>query len=368
LRNQDTWTYGSRIQYNPPCSPYGPTDLGNDIYHRKTVTSSAIVKGNFKDPNPWQYTVNDTYHFVGVSEWWMQSGAGCWGWGHRDGVFDGEVNLPTFDTALAYNRALENLNAQVRGRLDLGLDLIEARQTANMIRGVANVVNFARHPSRWSTLDIANGWLQFQYGWRPLLQDIYDACDDTQRQLRNRLTKVTGKCTIPIRVNGKVTKMLSYANHPVVQNGSGKVSCHITVELALRDQGNLAQWSSLNPVSLAWEVIPYSFVVDWFIDVGSFLRNLETGLLFGSYFRKGYVSTLSVYAGNEVAQNNSNGYVAGGTRWRAGSEPKAKRRYVSFNRSVLTSYPLPRTPTFHVGLGSQRLFSAAALLRQLLGR
>jgi hypothetical protein len=123
-------------------------------------------------------------------------------------------------------------------------------------------------------------------------------------------------------------------------------------------------------VSLAWELIPYSFVVDWFVDVGSYLRNLETALLYRKFVTSGYVSELYAFEGSEVGINKANGYAIGSGKsnenWARFLNVKAKIRRVQFARTKLSSYPLPRLPTFKVALGSQRLFSAAALLRQLL--
>jgi hypothetical protein len=191
------------------------------------------------------------------------------------------------------------------------------------------------------------------------------------------LEEVKASSTIKIRLDdSESTKLITDAYCPIHREGEGKVSVRFKLRLKLLDSWEigLSQWSSLNPVSLAWEVIPYSFVVDWLIDVGSFLRNWETALLFGVRFKDGYVSTLEAYKGKETAQNNANGMLYGVPNgyprswWPAGEEPKAFRRYVNFNRTVLASWPYPRQPTFHVGLGSQRLFSAASLIRQLLDR
>lgn len=340
----------------------------------ETVTPGTLVHGNFRDPNNWSYTIHQEMQFRGAYLW------------HNGGpspytsiILGSYGNTswapgkPAWNRSLVYNRALEKLNSKVRGGLDLAVDLAEGGQTMRMIRAVARVKRWATNPRNWSTKDIANGWLQWQYGWRPLLSDVYEAADDTQRKVRKALTHVVGSCTMPNRRNDRYNGYQIDRSTPcsVVRRGDGRQACRIVLTLTPReDTWDFGQWSSLNPVSLAWELIPYSFVVDWFVDVGSYLRNLETALLYGKFVTSGYVSELYAYEGNEVGINQANGYATGNgswsTAWTQFLSVKAKIRHIEFARSTLSSYPLPRLPTFKVALGSQRLFSAASLLRQLL--
>jgi len=318
-----------------------------------------------------------------------------------------------------YNLALSRLNDQARGNLDLSIALAEAGTTVRMIKALKNVTSFAsafrgafnstkrgkprrafdpgkgqgwndpnsgwsgslgkksrkRRPpekgfnaSRFgSTKDLANGWLQWQYGWKPLMSDVFNIADEAIRITLNNIQSVSGSATKPIVVNTKTTTNVMSFAAPILRSGTGKESCRIKVAFSV-PSFDLARWTSLNPVSIGWELIPYSFVIDWFVDVGSYLRNLETALLYNTAFLSGYVSELYVYEGTEsvdynalkvvgVAPNQTYYYYRG---------VQAKIRKVQFYRTKLTSWPLPRKPTFNVGLGSQRLFSAAALLRQLL--
>ena len=52
------------------------------------------------------------------------------------------------------------------------------------------------------------------------------------------------------------------------------VRAHVqaTVRLGMSTVGTLEQFGVLNPASVAWELTPFSFVVDWFVNIGSFLR------------------------------------------------------------------------------------------------
>jgi len=125
---------------------------------------------------------------------------------------------------------------------------------------------------------------------------------------------------------------------------------------------DLARWGSLNPMSIGWEILPYSFVVDWFLNVGQFLRNAETALLYGSAVSDGYISTLRVAKvegfGGEIITSGSN-YVqkTSGSWW---------ARRLSFTRSRLTTFPVPGKISLNTNLSSGKLMNAAGLLSQFL--
>jgi len=54
---------------------------------------------------------------------------------------------------------------------------------------------------------------------------------------------------------------------------SGKARARYTISDPALKQ--LAQIGITNPINLAWELIPYSFVIDWLIPVGKFLESLD---------------------------------------------------------------------------------------------
>jgi len=129
----------------------------------------------------------------------------------------------------------------------------------------------------------------------------------------------------------------------------------------------LAGWSSLNPISIAWELTPYSFVADWFIDIGSYLRATESALLYQQAFRSG-TSTSTYYRLFETEQSGVSQLLSNGKLTTTIDDCKAVSRQIGKNRSVLTGSPYPRLPSFRADLGSSRLFSAAALLSQFVGK
>lgn len=126
----------------------------------------------------------------------------------------------------------------------------------------------------------ANNWLQLQYGWLPLLQDASDGAKFLAHHLNYPLQNVLKirKQPLGFTLNGDYPK-------------SGNLywtQCRGTWSLSMRaviKEKDVVQLSGItDPLSVAWELVPYSFVVDWFIPIGNYLsaRGLS-GSLTGTF-------------------------------------------------------------------------------------
>lgn len=268
-----------------------------------------------------------------------------------------------------YNSALGRLYDQLRGDIDLSIDLAETHKTRQMmahtIRGMKNLLTTFRKMRRSNPRDWGNLWLEFTYGWKPLASTIYGAA-------HKLLLEPSGARYLKIRSSSK-----GHSDEGVTVQGGGVTDarktqyssrndyCRIKCEFRLTDSRlqSLAGFTSLNPVSIAWELTPYSFVVDWFLDVGSYLRNFETACLYGSTFSRGVVQELWHGEVREVYfQNNPNA----GPNGTFTLSTTGLARNTKYRRTVLSSIPFPRAPRFDPKLGSSRLISAAALLGQMV--
>jgi len=150
------------------------------------------------------------------------------------------------------------------------------------------------------------------------------------------------------------------------RNWTSRVKCVVSVGYSMycrlkQSDPLLARWTSLNPLAIGYELLPYSFVFDWFLNIGGYMRGLETALRYSSSFVSGYQSLIvSTRISTTITEAQRTSGVAYAMRG-GGS-----REDLEFSRSVLSSYPAPGFPTLSVDLGSGRLLSAAALLRQML--
>jgi hypothetical protein len=135
------------------------------------------------------------------------------------------------------------------------------------------------------------------------------------------------------------------------------------------DDANLVLLNSLgllNPLQVAWELVPFSFVVDWILPIGSFLE-AATGTI-GTTFDSGY-TTYGLSVEEELTFLKD--YAPYGTSTilsRSGDYPTAKLKVRCVKRDVHSSWPLWLPYIRSPFTRSTNVISALALLYQLRGR
>ncbi len=295
-----------------------------------------------------------------------------------------EANLDTFvsnnnlpSNANVANKALDKLNQKVRTDLDLSVSAFEWKQTARMVsqlnpRGLANMERelfrklSLRKDWRHITKIPADLWLQYQYGFRPLMSDIWSSADEAIRVARNGLQSFEASSSLPLDGLQLSLGTNGYGSL-ALENLTGKqvVKYGIRFDAGITDENRAQHFTSLNPVSIAWELIPYSFVVDWFVDIGTTLRSFETSLINNVAFQDGYKTELTYFDADLVKRypdrDPDNLFLIYPQVVRNGSY-----HYSDMNRTLLSTYPMPSIPRFKSNLGSAQLLSAAALLAQFL--
>ncbi len=127
-----------------------------------------------------------------------------------------------------------------------------------------------KKPTRKNRNNIPEAWLEYNYAWKPLLSDIYLLLNDP--------------FPLPYRVlETRYKQSLSRVNTSTLSGTKGgrfqdDIKFKITVRGKVTVNGTaLAAISSFgvtNPLSLAWELLPFSFVVDWLLPIGSYLEQL----------------------------------------------------------------------------------------------
>lgn len=280
--------------------------------------------------------------------------------------------------ASVYNRALTNyLDNLKNSKVNLGVALGEARTTARMVSNSAtriarSVRAFRRGNPRkvWEDIrrkeNIPNAWLELQYGWNPLLRDVLgsaEALAEAQNQgLRFNLS-ISGSASERAPYTYEKTQPGAFG---VVFNGVDKQHCRIVGNYDL-PASILPQLSSLgltNPLEIAWELVPYSFVVDWFLPIGTWLHGLDAG--WGLSFREGSVSRIRrITAVGEMTVDPREA-------WTYNRSVKPIRagllRHYTFQRTLMYSTPWPVLPSLRNPLSLNRMANALSLLAAAFSR
>lgn len=119
--------------------------------------------------------------------------------------------------------------------------------------------------SAFLEMGISQRWLELQYGWLPTLNDIYNASKAYESMTNGPRMHV---------YRAKYSKSYPYDGSSTPSNYNAYGTKKASYKLYYRAQEDISAAHKLglyDPLSVVWEVIPYSFVVDWFIPIGTYL-------------------------------------------------------------------------------------------------
>lgn len=141
-----------------------------------------------------------------------------------------------------------------------------------------------------------DNYLEFHFGWEPLMKDIEATLDLYTNPLRLPYgLKVRAGASNDAK-SGDTSYPGSFAVTDSYQWRCG-VSLRAKVTLDNLNVFRLEQMGLLNPAVLLWEVVPFSFIVDWFVGVGDFLSTISD--FAGLNLENKTVTTFSRYACQE---------------------------------------------------------------------
>lgn len=139
----------------------------------------------------------------------------------------------------------------------------------------------------WKDSSASDLWLEFRYGLMPLFYDIQSVMEDFMRIHKKiariqrfsaghgKLVTVTGKFFPDPHFALEVTAVLQRRHRwGVVYQDTGSFATFNNGRLVPVRDWQTAALALLNPAETAWELTPYSFVADWFVNVGDMLEQI----------------------------------------------------------------------------------------------
>lgn len=353
-----------------------------EISRRSLVKSKKDLAG-WRSPTPYDCTVLDYQPLQGTIDIQRYSGGLPW----YQEKYDGALSqlyfnvMPSFPTTTALPGANSTYRAEVECLLkvrDMSVNLLqtfaERQKTIDMVLDRTTRLYRAyrsakrgkfRDAARTLGIDkrgkkTASSWLELQYGWLPLMSDIHGGYEflTGRRAVKGMLFNVRRTIT-DNDTQTKSDQTASWSMNANIQTKLvTKVSLWYTVEYeALAEASKLGL---LNPLEIAWELTPWSFVVDWFLPVGNVLGALSATS--GCSFKSGTLTrVLEQQIQCQVIPKNS---MSGGNGATRSGSAEGSGKYFKMDRQVYSGTPFPvlyvKNP-----LSVGHALNAVALIRSL---
>lgn len=197
-------------------------------------------------------------------------------------------------TKAAFNKAYSRFIDKIGDQAGIGIDLAQYRQANQMIENRANkLISFTRALVGRSPLGVARSlgiaakraqavmktrhgtsrtladlWLEFHFGWKPLVQDIYAAGEVLSEPLKS--TRVKASATLPFTTHyGSGSPASSYFDI----TAKARVRFGADIEVINPNLRLLQQLGILNPAVVLVDAVPWSFVLGWFHSFQEYLSS-----------------------------------------------------------------------------------------------
>lgn len=203
------------------------------------------------------------------------------------------ISTPTTGSSNAYNQAWSQFDEQVRGQIGWATTVVQYRQTYDsLVNNITDLYHVFRDVKqlRFDRLyrrfkppkgfkmkgkSFADRVLEWRFGWQPLWNDIHKTAQALGRDFDDKI--VTGKSRCSWQETAVYTLSGTYAQ--VVETRTSQVSQAYRLSAKVRiTNPNALLFDSLgfaNPALVAYEIIPWSFVANYFFSLEEYIRGLS---------------------------------------------------------------------------------------------
>lgn len=244
------------------------------LSNAETITSNTVmmldqVNAQISFPhvsgNP---SINHGYQ-AHVAKWFQ-----CYHWERRPlgyPEFIPVLEVPELECSI--NAAKSSVISNAQSSFDALTTAAESKEAVELI---VDALRAVRQPlSSFATLakalkspkEISSLWLQYRYGIMPLVMTVKDALtliDQREAIYLTERSKENGNSN-KSSYDGSYPHYYAEDQHDFLVRAISKAR-YATSQLQLADQINI------NPFLTGWELITFSFVIDWFLNVGDFIQ------------------------------------------------------------------------------------------------
>lgn len=263
-------------------------------------------------------------------------------------------------------KALNNLGDQ---KVNISVALAEARSTYNMLaKSVIPMLRalLAAKQNRWDEIPKILRWrkqtrsssegifLEWKYGWLPLAGDIKGTYD-LLVSLKHKPLELEAEGFAKRTTNVGGAYRSSSFDGEIRHSYFTKLKAQVTADSARK----FNQAGLINPFTLGWELIPFSFVIDWVLPVGNVLEAYSATA--GLQFVDGYTGMKMegvVKSTTPVPSNTA-------TTFYTGEPGKANHAYFRYSRVAHGGFPQPRLYHRQNWFSLEHGITALALFKQL---
>lgn len=299
--NQTSGEYGGISDYT-----YNDTFLGveNPDWKEQTAKNedaTTIMFGDRRSSRSW---------FFQGEEWWYHKYPGPTSIEWQDTKAYGfPSNFHTFDAGtLSYTEADNEAKKQYVSKVrDMQTSfngstfMAEGLQTLRLIKNPAQALRggvqrfqnrIRKYPNRreWPKISLkerrrilADTWLEYSFGWRPLINDLDDAMRtlaDSQYAIEPNVTKLFGYGEVKQRVpafSGQRSLGSTYPKAVISYRCEAFASVKYIGVWDFNTYALDAQRTGFTPDNwglAAWEIVPWSFLIDYFTNIGDIISAL----------------------------------------------------------------------------------------------
>jgi len=200
----------------------------------------------------------------------------------------------------AANKVLEKFKGKLGEEAGLAVNILERKQSIAMIASraaqlgsfvlalkrfdfgrAAKILRLAAVPKGVSVRkSVSSNWLEYHFGWRPLIKDIHSSIEI----LQGGVPPVRVKAGVALQSGEWFVQPVTKTVNPYAYNDASytetwtkrrvyaiSIRCGATVRVTNPNLWLANQLGFVNPFVVGYNVIPFSFVLDWFVNVEQFL-------------------------------------------------------------------------------------------------